>query len=315
MKRIIRKSAAVFPEFILVYSCVYIIVRLTVQDRYPAGRIASYAPALFVAGACLLCAAVRVFRAKRRWIALCFVPVLAVLAVFIASEYRAVSSERSPANGKEISVLSWNIFHGILGWDEIIKEIKRYDADIVVLSEAVGEGYSDAAGFWKKTLPEYEVSNDSGDGDFIVLVRGGILESELLSEDGLTLLRVVVEVDGRRIKILMPHLDAHPFRDSERIYGRLLAEIDKELCDMPVVLTGDFNTPRHSYYSEILRGKMRSAYDEAGRGFACSWPMPIPLWAIDHTFVNDRFDVVSYATHNTLLSDHAAQEIILILKD
>lgn len=67
----------------------------------------------------------------------------------------------------------------------------------------------------------------------------------------------------------------------------------------PDVILGDFNTPRGAASLSLLTGDMRNAYDEAGSGYAATWPRagyrtPIPLLQVDQMFVGTGLRVAGY---------------------
>ncbi len=314
MRRTIKFALNVLPEIYLLYACACIAVRLTVRDRYPVGRLAFYAPVFMLAVLGIFGAISVMARKKRRWVALLYLPLMAGLAAFAVSEYQP-QNPPVEAEGETIVVFSWNVFHGILGWDEVLREIKARDADIIFIIEAIGEDYSDRPGFWKENFPDYEITDDTGDGDFIILVRGKINKHSVEVSEGLDVVCAELEVHGRRLNVILPHLSAVSYRDSEAIYQRLLDAIDASPKDIPLIVSGDFNTPRNSLYVEKIRQRLKSAHEAAGRGFGYSWPMPFPMWALDHTFVNECLVVSKYRLHYFMLSDHAAQEITLRIKD
>ena len=313
MHKTIRFAFNVLPEIYLLYVCVCVAVRLTVRDHYAVGRLAFYAPILMLMGIGLIAVVAILARKKRRWLALACLPLMAVLVAFAVSDYQP-QNYILEQRGEPIKVFSWNIFHGALGWDDVLREIKARDADIIFITEAVGEDYSDRPGFWKEEFPDYEITDNSGEMDYIILVRGKIINQRFEVSNGLDVVCAELQVRGRRLNVILPHLSALPHRDSEAIYARLLAVIEAFPKDIPLLVSGDLNTPRNSLYIEQMRQRLSSAYREAGQGFGYSWPMPFPMWALDYTFVNEGLVVTKYELHGYMLSDHAAQEITLAFK-
>lgn len=76
----------------------------------------------------------------------------------------------------------------------------------------------------------------------------------------------------------------------------------------PDVVVGDFNTPRGSVSFTRLVGGMRHAYDDAGRGWAATFPEEWPLVAIDQVFVGAGLRATRYEVVN-LGGRHRAQRV------
>lgn len=63
----------------------------------------------------------------------------------------------------------------------------------------------------------------------------------------------------------------------------LLREVN-ELIEQhrPDLIVGDFNAPRRSWSLTHLPDGYRHAYDACGDGWGATWPVPVPLYALDH---------------------------------
>ena len=72
--------------------------------------------------------------------------------------------------------------------------------------------------------------------------------------------------------------------DDEAAARAALAELLRGRWSSAVVL-GDFNTPRRAASFAPLRRTHRSAFDAAGRGWAPTWPDPVPLLDLDHAWL------------------------------
>lgn len=87
--------------------------------------------------------------------------------------------------------------------------------------------------------------------------------------------------------------------------GILLRSWIESKSEIPVLISGDFNSP---YYSENLDFLgMKNAYFEVGNGFHLTFPTIFPIWGIDHTFGNSKINFHSYKTLNLGFSDHKCQ--------
>ncbi len=70
----------------------------------------------------------------------------------------------------------------------------------------------------------------------------------------------------------------------------------------PDIVLGDFNSPRGSASQRLIVRDMADAYDQAGYGYAATWPdygfhMPFPVLHLDHIFLapwlrSTRYDII-----------------------
>jgi endonuclease/exonuclease/phosphatase (EEP) superfamily protein YafD len=76
----------------------------------------------------------------------------------------------------------------------------------------------------------------------------------------------------------------------------------------PLVIVGDFNATEHSkVYRRLTAGRLRSAHDDRGRGYATTWPNGqylCPPIRIDQAFVSPEIEVVRIVEGRGRGSDH-----------
>lgn len=95
--------------------------------------------------------------------------------------------------------------------------------------------------------------------------------------------------------------------DRESIINRLTKWIDSIDSTLPKVFIADLNTPHDSTLLKPFRKRMRFAYESNGRGWPYSWPVPLPSYAIDHTWVSFNVTVNDYVLKKSQFSDHKQQ--------
>jgi endonuclease/exonuclease/phosphatase family metal-dependent hydrolase len=83
------------------------------------------------------------------------------------------------------------------------------------------------------------------------------------------------------------------------------------VAEHPDVVIGDFNTPRRASGLSPLAPGYVHAYDARGEGWSYTWPVPVPVVAIDQCIVASGVDVSKYRLVSTRASDHRLQEIEL----
>jgi vancomycin resistance protein VanJ len=108
-------------------------------------------------------------------------------------------------------------------------------------------------------------------------------------------------------------LISNPVIDRFPPMDELAAWAGRRRSGIPLLVLGDFNTCRDSLSFRQLRGELRNVYESAGRGWPYSWPVPLPLYAIDLAWASDDLHVVSHRFRTSLLSDHRRQVMDLDL--
>lgn len=112
-------------------------------------------------------------------------------------------------------------------------------------------------------------------------------------------------VKERAITLLIVDFETRIGASKAAPFARL-NEIIAAHRDEPLVVAGDFNTPRESVHFDGWRKDFREAFDSAGHGFSETWPMPLPLLRIDHCWLGAHWRAVHTELGASLLSDHRA---------
>ena len=74
----------------------------------------------------------------------------------------------------------------------------------------------------------------------------------------------------------------------------------------PVIICGDFNDLPYSYTYKIIKGNLKDAFAEKGRGFGRTYNQIIPTLRIDHIFYNsNEFKINALKTPYSEFSDHS----------
>ncbi len=266
-----------------------------------------YLPSLAVAALLLALAAFARWRSGRwLWIALAALPPLLVV-VAVENRWPGAGGEsagESAPRGERLRVVHWNVAGGWTGADAEAAEIARRDPDLVVLSE----GPSRVARRVSAHLPGFQ-ARSFGALSFLArdLDEGRWLERR---RD----LQVVWESfswHSRRWSLLAVNLGSSPWQARDPLLREVVRRIEQVRPDLVV---GDFNAPRRSWALAALPAGYRHAYDEAGRGWSATWPMPVPLLALDQAIVGPRLRAVGYHLTGTSWSDHRLQLVELVAR-
>lgn len=287
------------------------VIRWTLRDRLPVLAVLYYLarPELLAAWA----AALAVLHARqRRWRQAAFVGLLASACLLDAlwSDFRVEPSraagraaplDRNESGPREtLRILLWNVSSGWGGWEAMARTVAGERPDVVGLVEAWRSGVDRTA--LLRTNPSLDDVTDDTYG-LVVGVRGRIVscESRVFERRGrLKLVRAVVH--ARPVTILLVDIPGDPlvFR---RPYLAAVAALAAEI-DGPLIVMGDFNTPPDSLHFAPLRDELSSAFERSGRGYACTWPSPLPVLALDQIWLSPDFVLLACETRATLRSDH-----------
>ena len=274
-----------------------------VRDRTLAGQVAFYLPSALVCVALAGLALLRLVYGRRRQAAVWALIALIPLAWVMGVENRWTPAVAASAGVGRLRIVHWNIRHG-WGWARIAPDAIAARADLYVFSEppyaARERDVARARGFTGATLHLGEMS---------VIGRGTLGKPEWLAHDAMQAVLVPWSVDGATWNLLLVDLpsDIRIARDPLLRRVRLLAEQGE--AD---VILGDFNAPRRSRALTPPPPGFVHAYDAAGSGWSATWPIPLPLWAIDQCLVGPRLQVVHYRLGFRRGSDHRMQLVDLM---
>jgi len=258
------------------------------------------------------------------------VPLLFILALFLTVP---AAPRAEPARGRvRLRVMSYNIHVGI-GMDKkldlarIAEVIKRHRADIVGLQE-VDRGVErtgrvdEIKELARLTGMDYAFAHNldyqGGQYGVAVLSRFPILVidhrrfANRRERERRGFIRVVVEVEGRRLNFVTTHLDY------QLLDGRIFEteQLLKALEDVrgPVIVAGDFNEePPGGAYEMMLKAGFADAWTQ-GATAGLTYPADKPTKRIDYVFYRNLGGDVHAAAEvpDTLASDH--RPLVVTLK-
>ncbi len=211
----------------------------------------------------------------------CTLPPLAVVALI------ENHPDRAPVNAiGELRLVHWNT-GGRPGRPGIVEYLVAEQADLYVLTDVpsaahlkvfrdqLGSGYQSAIF-----------------GNLAVVGRGEIRADGWLAErDGFEVQGVTWNPAGTPIHLFVLDLPS----DIRVVRDPLLREVNNlMLRDQPDLVVGDFNAPRRSRALTDLPAGYSHAYHTAGGGWGSTWPVPIPVYALDHCLHGGRIVPVQY---------------------
>lgn len=228
------------------------------------------------------------------------------LAVWTSSVYwRSSTTVASGApDTQRVRVLFWNTGRGSIGDDAAIAaEIRRAAADIVVLVEAVPWDEPDAIRrFWREACPELRPSVLGGGIVLLTRFPSGETLTADLPLDSITR-QLDVDCDGHPLTLLICDIGSNPARSRGEVLS-MVGETAGKLAERATLVLGDFNTPPDSLHFGPLRRAYRNGFETAGTGYLATWPMPLPVLALDQMWVSPSVTPLSCRHLWSLQSDH-----------
>ncbi|MCY2962486.1 MAG: hypothetical protein NT069_02335, partial [Planctomycetota bacterium] len=100
-----------------------------------------------------------------------------------------------------------------------------------------------------------------------------------------------IERDDGDLNLLLIDLPSRIARHRDPSLAHVESLITKYHPDLVI---GDFNAVRQATRLQHLPRGYRHAYDEAGAGWSYTWPVPLPVLAIDQCLVGPRLEVREY---------------------
>jgi vancomycin resistance protein VanJ len=214
--------------------------------------------------------------------------------------------ERLPSDN--LRILHWNTAWGVLGVESIVRTMSFDRPDLVLISEP----------------PRLDMISD--------IAYHALGMEHIFTDRGMTLAshypithlgsvpfplgaawHVLVETPHGPLEFVAADLVSRPDLNRHPPLQALADWIASRTNTWPLVMMGDFNTPHDATAFAPLRQHLQRAYEVRGRGWPYTWPVPLPVFAIDHTWITPDITVNDYFLLVARYSDHKRQIIDLSL--
>lgn len=227
-------------------------------------------------------------------------------ATATAVQNRGAESEPAAvrtAASRPLRLIHWNICRSRSLWPRQRSLLRSCEPDVIVLSE-ITDVVRDA------DFPGYQVLRRK---NMLVAARGPMSATGSLVPHGvLHAFLVQCELPGQRLHLLIgdmaspPRLPRHPYLTP------MMRIAEERGAD---IIVGDMNAPRRSLAFSEMSGGFRHAYEAAGSGWSYTWPVPVPVLAIDQCICGARLTALNYDLRSTTLSDHRLQVLDFLVKN
>lgn len=235
---------------------------------------------------------------------------------------------RGPApatsTGEEIRLLHWNVLWGgrpntDATWASIEDDIVRRAPDVVVLSEAPPDARLDSltrrlGPAWTSTRLEHAPGSAYW-YKLVALARWPVQEGRPVAIRNGAALDVRIDRPGRPLRLLVVDGQSRPTQSRSPML-RDVAEACRRAAEEGEpydALAGDFNAVARSLGFDAIRSAA-GGYEAASRsslGWRGTWPMPLPIYDIDHVWVRLPPRVLRCDLLANLACDHRGQLVLL----
>lgn len=209
---------------------------------------------------------------------------------------------RATSDPPNLRVVHWNIAHVHFGLQRVLDELAPGQPDLVLLSEC--RHATNLADLARARLGLPYTFHDQG---MAVLSRYPFTPQGTIKLTSARAWWSRVETPAGALDLAVVDLVSHPFLNRREPLDALAAWVANRTSPAPLLIAGDFNTPRDARSFRPLRAYLQHAYETAGRGWPYSWPLPVPLYSIDHTWYGPGLTVRNYRLEASPWSDHLRQ--------
>lgn len=258
--------------------------------------------------------------------------IVLLLGITFISKCYKFSSTNLPEDTTDFTLMSYNVrMFNLYDWlperdipQRIMDFVKENNADIVCLQEYTKRGNTSFPGYKHSFL--FAKDGLSGQAIFskYPIIESGYIEFPH-SGNNVIFADIVKKKDTLRVYSM--HMqsikispDIHERIDEEKskvIFRRLseafkkqqqqaeLFEKHKSECSHPMIICGDLNNSAFSYVYRSVKGNMKDAFEEAGKGFGKSYNYKYYPARIDYVFADKSLEVKEYNTFSKFTySDH-----------
>lgn len=243
-----------------------------------------YIPSVVVAAVLVAIAFMYAATGRRRAALLAAGGALPVVAFVGLIENRA---EYIPADGTgRFRVVHWNTA-GRPARSGVGEHLLAERADLYVLTDAVNAAH---VGVLRDQLgAEYRAATFA---NLAVVGRGNLrADGWLVDRDGFEVQAVTWAPDGCPITLFVLDLPSSVWVARNPLLREVNALIERHRPDL---IVGDFNAPRRSRALTELPAGYAHAYYTAGGGWGATWPVPVPIYDLDHCLHGPRITPVRY---------------------
>lgn len=228
-------------------------------------------------------------------IVMCFFPLASIL-LFENQWWKSRQDDNHA-----VKLVHWNIHSGKSDLDAVMRILQSQAADIYAITEPPMQLH--------KFISIFSQGYDVASTQHLLLAVKGKIQKKiwLYNKNGFRIWYFKIRTEERNLTLFLVDL-ASRINLARDPYLQKLNKFIRQY--KPNLVVGDFNAPRLSGALQNLPNHYTHAYYLAGSGWSYTWPVPLPVLAIDHILVSQKISVVSYVLETYWVSDHRMQKML-----
>ncbi len=275
------------------------------KDSWELTRPLFYLPAAAVAVAAV--SWLFVYRRRAPLLLRGFVAATAIVSIAKVALLDAAWNPRTTPDAGAIRLVHWNTAWGHIRGDAVWKTLAADQPDIIIFSEPPLQSFEADV---RRIIPDahFHVGASMALASrWPIEVLGSLVVPDVRSW------HIRIALPGGPLDVLGIDLPSSPLRSRRRPLADVARWVVDHDSKIPLLVVGDFNTPRDSAALNPLRTLMSQAYESAGRGWPYSWPSVAPLWSIDQIWFSQGVRMLNHEYRFAACSDHLRQVVQLEL--
>lgn len=197
----------------------------------------------------------------------------------------------------QFRLVLWNVAKPGLRLPGVLERLRQTQADIIAVAEMQPKR-ADYLNRW--TMEGYSLAPLPG--NLLLMVRGEVLATRSGELNKIGVYNFVqVRVRGREQTILFVDLNAVPLSSRKSQFAALMPLLERR---ERLILVGDLNTPRDSFYFDAVRAGFKNSFECSGLGLPETWPMPLPVLSLDQVWFGEGITPKGCRLKRSLWSDH-----------
>lgn len=271
------------------------------KDSWDLTRPLYYIPAALIAIASVVW--LLVYRSRAPLLLRGFVAATAIAAVAKVALLDTAWNPRTAPPASAIRLVHWNTAWGHFHPDIIWQTLASDRPDLVIFSEPPLQSFESDV---RRLIPDVHFHVGASmalASRWPIEVVGSLVVPDVRSW------HIRIALPGGPLDVLGVDLPSSPLRSRQRPLADVARWVLDHGQDVPLLVVGDFNTPRDSAALNPLRMLMSQAYESAGRGWPYSWPSVAPLWSIDQIWFSRGIRMHNHEYRFAGCSDHLRQVV------
>lgn len=295
----LKRCCRIILRIVLVLTLSGVFLRWTIRDSLPGFATLYYmTPLPLLVVGCLTLFGHDLWR-RNRWRTLFWCGILILVSMsWWQQDFRYAAQKESAHD--DIVVLFANLASNE-DFDDLAEQIRQLNPDVIAFVEAMSTT-SELQAMWRDSFPDHEWSMVNWGTQLFVKGKVGRPWVKPL-KDGTILSRSVMTIRGQEIHCYIADVASTLFLSRKPAIDTLNQFTDSS-GQRPVIIMGDFNTPKDSVHFSSLRTSFREVIEDSGTGYSPTWPWPLPVLSLDQIWVNARVEPVSARLIENPRSDH-----------